>query len=478
MTKRIISVIVSMLTITFLVAQEKQFQLVTDASQLVDGDEIIIAGNGTAMSANSFDKSMENQIIDPTNVEISGNILIPNDNTLRIILEESETEKDRWYLKTKNLNDYYPQGYITRHYFAAPSYDFIRDINKAEIVSISISDDIARIAFIDEDGEEYGFYLIIQDTDNQFKIHHTQNNPIRIYRLQPVAEKNSAPAPKLTSYDETNNIITLSVLQEDGTPIDNAKILYSLTTDDTKPLECNEVYNPSEGIRLDPGTHYLWAKTQIDGYDDSDITFIESFTIDDNIETPTIAYMSMIYGQELTQNHWYIITADYDGARYAMGTATNDDGSYVAIKLTQNEGTILAKLNEFDNNGIAEYTYNNGQLIEKNSGTPLQPTAQTSRAAQSTLFNIGTDNKHTLTVSGQSLGFNGQSFGFGPNYTNAIKLYTTGSDKNTGITDIVSDNQNDKRPVYYNLQGIQITTPTHGLYIKRQGNKITKVIIQ
>lgn len=476
MTKRIISVIVSMLTITFLVAQEKQFQLVTDASQLVDGDEIIIAGNGTAMSANSFNDDMKNQFIDPTDVEISGNILIPNDNTLRIILEESETEKDRWYLKTKNLNDYYPQGYITKNNAASPTFNFVFEWNKSEAktVSISINDNLATIAF----GFGDDFDIIKHASDNFFQLYTDKYDLVRIYRLQPVADKNSAPAPKLTSYDETNNIITLSVLQEDGTPIDNAKILYSLTTDDTKPLECNEVYNPSEGIHLDPGTHYLWAKTQIDGYDDSDIIFIESFTIDDNIETPTIAYMSMIYGQELTQNHWYIITADYDGAQYAMGTATNVDGSYAAIKRAQNEGTILAKLNEFDNNGIAEYTYNNGQLIEKNSGTPLQPTAQTSRAAQSTQFNIDTDNNHTLTVSGQSLGFNGQSFGFGPNYTNAIKLYTTGSDKNTGITDIVSDKQADEQPLYYNLQGIQITTPTQGLYIKRQGNKITKVLIQ
>jgi len=30
---------------------------------------------------------------------------------------------------------------------------------------------------------------------------------------------------------------------------------------------------------------------------------------------------------------------------------------------------------------------------------------------------------------------------------------------------------------YYNLQGIRVAEPTHGLYIKRQGNKVTKVIL-
>lgn len=50
--------------------------------------------------------------------------------------------------------------------------------------------------------------------------------------------------------------------------------------------------------------------------------------------------------------------------------------------------------------------------------------------------------------------------------------YETGS---SAIETIVVD---ENAPVeYYNLQGVRIANPEHGLYIKRQGNKVTKVIL-
>lgn len=46
----------------------------------------------------------------------------------------------------------------------------------------------------------------------------------------------------------------------------------------------------------------------------------------------------------------------------------------------------------------------------------------------------------------------------------------------TAITDIEAADEN--APVeYYNLQGVRVENPSNGLYIRRQGNKVTKVII-
>ena len=46
----------------------------------------------------------------------------------------------------------------------------------------------------------------------------------------------------------------------------------------------------------------------------------------------------------------------------------------------------------------------------------------------------------------------------------------------TGIADIVAD---ENAPVeYFNLQGIRVDNPENGLYIRRQGNKVTKVIVK
>lgn len=64
-------------------------------------------------------------------------------------------------------------------------------------------------------------------------------------------------------------------------------------------------------------------------------------------------------------------------------------------------------------------------------------------------------------------------------FNNAPSLYVTNYEKvegTTGITDIVAD---ENAPVeYFNLQGIRVDNPENGLYIRRQGNKVTKVIVK
>ena len=50
----------------------------------------------------------------------------------------------------------------------------------------------------------------------------------------------------------------------------------------------------------------------------------------------------------------------------------------------------------------------------------------------------------------------------------------------TGGTTTVIENIDtvEETPVeYYNLQGVKVDNPSNGLYIKRQGNKVTKVIL-
>ena len=53
-------------------------------------------------------------------------------------------------------------------------------------------------------------------------------------------------------------------------------------------------------------------------------------------------------------------------------------------------------------------------------------------------------------------------------------------DQISGVEDVIVDNIEDSNaPVeYFNLQGVRVENPSTGLYIKRQGNKVTKVIIR
>ena len=64
------------------------------------------------------------------------------------------------------------------------------------------------------------------------------------------------------------------------------------------------------------------------------------------------------------------------------------------------------------------------------------------------------------------------SASFEPFVTSSINL-SASSNIETGITDINPD-ANDAE--YYNLQGIRVDNPENGIYIRRQGNKTTKVI--
>lgn len=57
----------------------------------------------------------------------------------------------------------------------------------------------------------------------------------------------------------------------------------------------------------------------------------------------------------------------------------------------------------------------------------------------------------------------------------------TFGDVSTGIGSIIPDSdchQSVPAPVeYYDLQGRRITTPTHGIYIRRSGSDVTKIIL-
>ncbi|MCC8071239.1 MAG: lamin tail domain-containing protein [Bacteroidales bacterium] len=59
----------------------------------------------------------------------------------------------------------------------------------------------------------------------------------------------------------------------------------------------------------------------------------------------------------------------------------------------------------------------------------------------------------------------------------AIHMYKA-VDDSTAISTISIPTEEDTTPIYYNLQGVRVTTPTTGIYILRQGSKTTKVLIR
>jgi len=289
-----------------------------------------------------------------------------------------------------------------------------------------------------------------------------------------------APEPKAL-YDESANTITIQAFNEDNNIIDNANFSYQLSTEDATPTELlNEYTEPISLLDYPNGLYHLWAMTQIDGYDNSDITYLGEFVVD-NEDIPTIDYKKMSY-KELVEGHWYIITSGDN--KFALGLP-DGFGLYSAVNLNMDvyKGTITVKQNQFDDMGILEFTYRNGNLIEKNTGKPLQDNntvAQNTKTTQPKVtFETIDDSNHIIKINGQQLGFDGSTFGFSTNHNQSITLYTTGSDINTGIDNIVKNNSDiNNTTTYYNLQGIRIQEPvTPGIYLKRQGKTTTKVLI-
>ncbi|MCH5215695.1 MAG: hypothetical protein J1F10_02040, partial [Muribaculaceae bacterium] len=52
-------------------------------------------------------------------------------------------------------------------------------------------------------------------------------------------------------------------------------------------------------------------------------------------------------------------------------------------------------------------------------------------------------------------------------------------DKSSSVGDVFGDEVDENAPVeYYNLSGVRVSEPTPGIYIKKQGTKVTKVIVR
>ncbi len=321
---------------------------------------------------------------------------------------------------------------------------------------------------------------IINGLDDGGKLY-TSIDSIRII----LSTKQIAPDPIVT-YDSSTDIISMQLLDSDGNTFKDFFIFYGFTevgqTPDKESL--NQVFDAPtllSGICTEPGTYDLWVYAQIEGYNDSPMKKYGPFTVEPYYHDPDDIEYKILTDNILTETHWYLITSA-DGS-YALGTATTNN-TYTARDLKiSNIGYphYWAKHNEFDEKGILEFQYLDGQFIEKRTKNPLQPhistTIQTASDKSAQITIEKNDNNHIIKIDGQQLGFDGTTFGFDEKHRQSLQIFTTGKSINTGVENINIPEENTPA-IYYNLQGIQTTNPQKGLYIKQQGNKTTKVIIR
>ena len=138
---------------------------------------------------------------------------------------------------------------------------------------------------------------------------------------------------------------------------------------------------------------------------------------------------------------------------------------------TENNGFTPAKVSE-----ISESDINKVLTLENVVFAAATPADRTNFTGKIKDTEIEFRNNYTVaSVEAGTYNVSGVVSVFGTS-TQLYPISYEKVDDTTGIADIVAD---ENAPVeYFNPQGIRVDNPENGLYIRRQGNKVTKVIVK
>lgn len=168
-----------------------------------------------------------------------------------------------------------------------------------------------------------------------------------------------------------------------------------------------------------------------------------------------------------------------DGAIEAAGIAGNSISSFNNAIVDRTSGNYI----------MLGYNLSNGYLMEtfdntgKSTDTQYLATGKGMFGIPSATFNNATKQLVIAARSNKNIEFAGTTV----TGNDAISAYTAFAasyrldvnDAMSGIEDVSADIAPDENaPVeYYNLQGIRISNPANGIFIRRQGSKVEKVIL-
>lgn len=168
-----------------------------------------------------------------------------------------------------------------------------------------------------------------------------------------------------------------------------------------------------------------------------------------------------------------------DGTIETAGIAGNSISSFNNTIVDRTSGNYF----------MLGYNLSNGYLMEtfdntgKSTETQYLATGKGMFAIPSATFNNATKQLVIAARSNKNIEFAGTS----TTGNDAISAYTAFAasyrldvnDAMSGIEDVTSDiiSDDDALVEYYNLQGIRVSNPANGIFIRRQGSKVEKVIL-
>ena len=252
--------------------------------------------------------------------------------------------------------------------------------------------------------------------------------------------------------------------------------------------------------------------------------YTESFAITATTTVKAIAAKGEELSKVTTYTAQYIATYDSFAALFAEGDGTTAkvegpivayfaSGVYMYVKDATGGYALLYGINTTVNNGDT-YDYiegtvgaygGNPQLINytlgtKTEGTPLEPEVYTV-ANLANASNCAYVEVKGVTVSGNSISQDGNTFALynrfndvtfptdGKTYdVTGVRTSFKGNDQlqpirfelsagdPSGIVDIEAEGNGEVE--YFNLQGVRVAEPANGLYLRRSGNRVEKVVVR
>lgn len=211
-----------------------------------------------------------------------------------------------------------------------------------------------------------------------------------------------------------------------------------------------------------------WKLTNNSGNETSDfpgVTFQDNYVYKSNGKSMTLAdYIQEVNNgggdDPVVDSEWYV-SLDYNGAgwnhNFPMGK--EEDGSFRAHfgETTADANYITIHTGKM----LSDWTVTNG--VRYGSGNADVPVDETSTL----LMKAGSDKCWILGPSAE-----GWTIKVDPK--NLMISFDKGA--TTGVEGVEADNN--EAVEYFNLQGVRVENPANGLFIRRQGNKVTKVLVK
>ena len=217
---------------------------------------------------------------------------------------------------------------------------------------------------------------------------------------------------------------------------DVTELTYVITNNDAASLKAN-------GLRV-KGANIIVTGIQLSSGD----------PLPDNPDTPTPGIESEIWSGNVNCGQWVQsvkVAADkFENAR---------EGDRFKINLTINagKGKGIVKVQSGD---MVDLTVNG-------KGTNMDSAGNFKRGAKDAVYEINVTDLEKLKAHGLVIS------GFAVTVTK-VSLITVDQ---SGIEDISTDS-NDMPVEYYNLNGMRVDNPANGIFIRRQGNKVSKIYIR